>query len=365
MSTFLTHLVAFLSMGSLLISCSKDSYKQDPIDRRSVSGSDLGGPEQKQVVEPRPETQKTPDPSTPSAVGDENLEPDNSNTVDIDAGLPPLDLQGPIGGSRPVSVKTPLGYKPQGSKYPLIILLHGFNSDAEGQDRYLGLSRIALDRGYLFIAPNGTPALSTGATPGLTSRFWNATESCCNFTNAKVDDVAYLRDLIRQMIARYPVDPKRVYLFGHSNGAFMAHRMACDESLRITAIAALAGSLRPQVTDCKPQVPVAVLTIHGTADPVIQYQGGQTLPTTPRYPSAGETIGHWAKVNGCSTESINREKFTILRENSRLETTPIVYGSCAKNGAAELWTIDQGGHVPSFNEQFIPRVLDFFNKHQR
>jgi polyhydroxybutyrate depolymerase len=362
MSSFSTYAVAFLAVGSFLLSC--DSYQPDPINRRTASGSELGGPEQKQVAEPQPETLKKSDPSAPSDASSENPEPDNG-IVDIDAGLPPLDLQGPIGGSRPVSVKTPLGFKAQGVKYPLIILLHGFNSDAEGQDRYLGLSRIALDRGYIFIAPNGTPAVSTGAAPGLTSRFWNATESCCNFTNAKVDDVAYIRDLIRQMIARYPVDPKRVYLFGHSNGAFMAHRMACDESLRITAIAALAGSLRPQVSDCRPKVPVAVLSIHGTADPVIQYQGGQTFPTTPRYPSAAETVGHWAKVNGCSATSVNGEKFTVLRESSRLETTPTVYGSCAKNSAAELWTIDQGGHVPRFNEQFIPKVLDFFNKYQR
>lgn len=365
MNKILTCLVGFLSIGGFVQGCSKEMTKPEPIDRRAVGGSDLGDPEKIKVVEPRLETPKKPAPPSPPDTSDKNPEPTIKTPVDIDEGLPPLDLQGPLGGSRPVTVKTPLGFNTQGTKYPLIILLHGFNSDGEAQDRYLGLSRIALDRGYLFIAPNGTPGVNPGAAPGLTARFWNASESCCNFTNAKVDDVAYLRDLIRQMIARYPVDPTRVYLFGHSNGAFMAHRMACDESLRITAIAALAGSLRPQVADCKPKVPVAVLTIHGTSDPVIQYKGGRTLPTVPPYPSAAETIGHWAKMNGCSPTSVNGEKFSLLQGSPQAETTPIVYGSCAINSAAELWEIDQGGHIPSFDEQFVPRVLDFFKKFQR
>ena len=40
----------------------------------------------------------------------------------------------------------------------------------------------------------------------------------------------------------YEIDPKRVYIIGHSNGAFMAHRLAHDHSGTIAAIVSLAGA---------------------------------------------------------------------------------------------------------------------------
>ena len=67
--------------------------------------------------------------------------------------------------------------------------------------------------------------------------------ACCDKYDAKPDDVGYLTGLIDEIIAAgWPVDPKRIYLFGHSNGGYMAHRMACDRADRIAAIICLAGS---------------------------------------------------------------------------------------------------------------------------
>ena len=39
--------------------------------------------------------------------------------------------------------------------------------------------------------------------------------------------------LVDEIASVYPVDKKRVFLVGHSNGGFMSHRMACDKSERI------------------------------------------------------------------------------------------------------------------------------------
>lgn len=329
-----------------LVSCAKKPVKKDTPQNLPVK-EQVAAP-----AAPAPEpSPKEPAPILPS---------------DPDTDVASFSLTGPIGGPRPVDVKTPLGYSPQGKLYPLLILLHGFNTDGESQDTYLGLSKVALERGYIFIAPNGTTTLGTGPLPALTTRFWDATKSCCNFTAEKINDVAYISGLIQQMIARYPVDPKRVYLFGHSNGAFMAHRMACEVSTRVTAIAALAGSLGAELSACKPKVPVSVLTIHGVSDPLIQFNGGQLLPDRPNYPSALETIGHWAKVNACAPQATEGESFSIIEKLFRSpETKPLVYQSCAKNGAAELWQIADAGHIPKFNDTFVPHVLDFFDKHQR
>lgn len=272
--------------------------------------------------------------------------------------LPLVDMEGPIGGSRPVEVLTPTDHDPSGSKkYPLLILLHGFNSTAAKQDAYLKLSQAALQRGFVFAAPDGTMA------PLSRARFWNAGEVCCNFENVRVDDIAYIRDLIRQITARYAVDSKKVYLFGHSNGAFMAHRFACDQSEWVTAIAGLAGSLRPNPGACVPARPMGVLTIHGTDDTVIKYAGGQFNPLSPFYPSAETTIARWARVNGCGLEQTRGAPFSIIAGSPTVETTALRFEQCQGGVKTELWKIEGGSHIPGFDPAFVPKVLDFFEAH--
>ena len=67
-----------------------------------------------------------------------------------------------------------------------------------------------------------------------------------------MDDVGYLSGLIAEAEQTYNIDPKRVYLIGHSNGGFMSFRMACEASELITAIVSLAGSTFENPADCQP-----------------------------------------------------------------------------------------------------------------
>ena len=105
------------------------------------------------------------------------------------------------------------------------------------------LTAAASSAGFLMIAPAGT-ADSSG------SHFWNATDACCNFENSQVDDVAYLDGLITEISAAYNVDPKRIYVVGHSNGGFMAYRMACAKADRIAAVVSVAGATFATPASC-------------------------------------------------------------------------------------------------------------------
>lgn len=268
------------------------------------------------------------------------------------AGL--ADSEVPVGGSRPVDVKTPEGFNPKsGQTYPLLLLLHGYGSSAAQQDRYLGLSAVALKRGYVFAAPNGTVS-------GSSRRFWNASEACCNFEATTIDDVAYLKKLIEDITARYAIDPKRVYVFGHSNGAFMAYRLACDASPMVTAVAGLAGSLRSDPQSCKPERPVSILAIHGTDDRVVSYRGGQFSKGGASYPSAEKTVARWAELNGCQPQPASSAPLKLLRLTRKPETTALRYNGCKDQVRTELWKLEGGSHIPIFTADFVPKVLDFF-----
>ncbi len=204
---------------------------------------------------------------------------------------------GPIGGDRPVGIHVPPTYKP-GTAVPLVMMLHGYGSTAMEEEFYLGITAQADKLGFLYAMPNGT-------TDPTGSQFWNADDACCNIYGSTVDDSTYLSNVITEIEARYTVDTKRVFLMGHSNGAFMSYRMACDHADQIAAIVSLAGAMPTDATKCQPSAPVATLEIHGTADTVIVFTGGvieQVMPpAVVAYPAVTTTVADWVSLNGCST----------------------------------------------------------------
>jgi polyhydroxybutyrate depolymerase len=86
------------------------------------------------------------------------------------------------------------------------------------------------------------------------------------------DDVGFLNGLLDKLIAEYPVDPHRVYIYGYSAGAAMAHRMACVNAERFAGIVAGAGFTLGE--SCAPSVPISVLQFHSVTDEIVLFDGG-------------------------------------------------------------------------------------------
>ncbi len=143
----------------------------------------------------------------------------------------------------------------------------------------------------LYVYPDGTENR-------IGRQFWNATEACCaGPVSDEVDDSAYLAAVIANVRSAYNVDPRRIFVMGHSNGGFMSYRMACDHADVVAAVASIAGATFADPDDCSPSEPVAALQVHGTDDGTIGYEGGENRGGT--YPSATETVEMWAAYNGC------------------------------------------------------------------
>jgi pimeloyl-ACP methyl ester carboxylesterase len=113
--------------------------------------------------------------------------------------------------SRPYALKVPAGYDAR-HPAPLVVLLHGYTSNGDTQARYFGLPALADTAGFLLATPNGTRDL-------FGNRFWNGTDACCDWFRTGVDDVAYIDAVIDEIAAGHSVDPARVFVVGHSNGA--------------------------------------------------------------------------------------------------------------------------------------------------
>lgn len=258
-------------------------------------------------------------------------------------------------GELPVTV--PENYSAE-TPTPLIVLLHGYTSSGRGQDSYLGFSRIADQYGFLFVAPDGTLEESERQ-----NRFWNATDACCNFFESPVDDNAYIMSIINTIKEDYNVDSNRVYLVGHSNGGFMSYQVAYQNSESIAAIASLAGATHLDDRDAPPN-PVHVLQIHGTNDETIEYDGGDIQGDN--YPSAIDTVTQWAEYNGCSTEGASRELRDLESSLDGHESSVMLFEvGCSAGGSSELWTIQDGSHVPRVSDTFASQVVEWLYAHPK
>ena len=261
------------------------------------------------------------------------------------------ETAGPI-LSRPYKYKVPKDYDAK-KPTPLVVMLHGLSASGELNELVLHLSPLADSRTFLYAYPDGTK------NP-IGQRFWNATDGCCDFFGSKVDDVGYLTAVIDDLSSRYNVDDKRIFLVGHSNGGYMAHRMACDRSAKIAGIVSLAGAQWIDASKCRPSDKVSVLQVHGTADTNVAYGG------TPLTPGAHATVAIWASRNACLgplTDSGTR--LDIVSTLAGAETKIESYSGCAKEGAVELWTMEGGGHIPVFNAQWPGAIYDFLLAHPK
>jgi polyhydroxybutyrate depolymerase len=260
-----------------------------------------------------------------------------------------------------VSVHVPTSYDAE-RPAPLLILLHGYSTSGEEHERYFKLGSAADARGFVYAAPDGTIDREG-------NRFWNATDTCCDFDGTGVDDVAYLKGVIGEIEANLSIDPKRIYVLGHSNGGFMAYRLACDEAEVVAAIVSLAGATYADPADCAPSAPVTVVQVHGTADDTIRYEGG-TIPGSPPYPGAEATAQTWAAYDGCDEAATPLDARVdvdadLASGTDPAETTVAEWRGCRLGATVQLWTIPDGGHAPSIASTFADTILAFLLDHPK
>jgi len=254
-----------------------------------------------------------------------------------------------------VNVYIPSSYDGQ-TPMPLVIMLHGYTSSAANHEAYLRFSPLAQARGFLYCYPDGTIDIRG-------DRFWSATDACCDYYNSGVDDAGYLRALIEEIAGQFSVDRKRIHVIGHSNGGYMAYRMACQSADLIAGIASLAGMTFLDPDRCQPSQPVNILQIHGTAD--ISYLAD------PFQPGALQSVQFWAGYNGAADPIADPvASMNLDLAVPGLDTVITRYTNAPPGGAVELWTINGGGHEPIFNSgssasEFAPKVIDWLLAHPK
>ena len=272
----------------------------------------------------------------------------------------PYEVKFPHPNRDPAHLFLPQTYEEK-NQWPLIILLHGSSATAELEDLYLGLSFYVNSRGFILLLPEGTQDQDG-------NRFWNATEACCDAGEPKVDDEGYLLKLIDFVKQEYRVDARRIYLFGHSNGGFMAYRLACHHASSFAAIGSLEGATYFNQNDCKPSQPISILEIHAKDDSIVHFQGGHSYGA--RYPSANQTVRQWLRQNHCDlTQFLDHGYFDLISSIPGQDTRIQTWSKCAYDAEVAFWKIRpfpfHFAHAPVVNSDFVNQILSFFFSHRR
>jgi polyhydroxybutyrate depolymerase len=253
-----------------------------------------------------------------------------------------------VGGDRPVPVLRPPDHD-SAEPTPLVVVLHGYAADAARMERVFPLASGAAVAGALVVYPQGS-------ANRFQARYWNASLACCDLFGSGVDDVAYLIALIDEIAEAVAVD--RVVLFGHSNGGFMAYRLACEFGDRFAAVVTVAGALDDPPPDCAAPSPPRMLHIHGTQDGVVPYDGG-SLFTRPRFTGAERTTATLATRAGCTGGLVAGAPFDLDTAVTGPETTPLAAAGCPDGHRGVLWAVEGAAHEPTVSSGFAARVLGF------
>lgn len=245
-------------------------------------------------------------------------------------GITPLNAQQKVKGTLEIEDDTrkyrlfiPSSYN-NNQPIPLVFNLHGITSDAGQQQLLTQMNEVAEAEGFIVCYPKGK------------NRAWNVNFP---FPSTKADDVQFISNLIDHLKEGYNIDLNRVYACGFSNGGYMSHKLACELSTKIVAIASVSGTFVPgEEDDCQPERTVPILQIHGTADPIVRYKGNAvSMPIK-------DLIEFWQTKNSCAAEPI----VTPIDNSVKLDFSRVTrYDfTASKEGVmVSLLKIKNGGHT--------------------
>ncbi len=237
---------------------------------------------------------------------------------------------------------------------PLVFSFHGLGSSGQGQEYLSSFAELAEAEGFIAVFPDSTnipgyhPILIN--LPGATIQ-WNLGGPGSMQYNYDVDDLGFISTLVDTFKNTYNIDASRVYATGMSDGALFSHYVAMMLPGIFAGIAPVCGQMTlnvyPYDFDLDVGCPVTVVMIHGTADPVVPYDGiaGATA-------SVNQTIAYWRDADNTTTGPV--ETVFDGYPDDPTVITRYVYGGGTNGTEVVLYKVDGGGHTWPGSYQYAP-----------
>ncbi len=218
-------------------------------------------------------------------------------------------------------------------------MLHGGGGTARAAMRETGWAGKADESGFLAVFPEATsPNPRAPGNFAGNPQTWNDGSGRFHSGSTNVDDVGFINALLDDLLSRFAVDSRRIFVTGFSNGASMAYRVGAELSVRIAAIALISGHL--WLKDPQPLRPVPLVSIAGLADPLNPPDGGEIRAPGGRVeykPPLRDSVLRWAKTSGCPPEP------AVIRDVDGVKG--IAYSPCLRGSEVVFYTVEGLGHT--------------------
>ncbi|MDX2200474.1 MAG: PHB depolymerase family esterase [Phycisphaerae bacterium] len=227
--------------------------------------------------------------------------------------------------------------KNAGQPRALVLVLHGAGGSGGLYLEKNGWRTKADEEGFVVLAPDGLPARPQRAANFFSNpRLWNSGQLDSRSPRAAIDDLAFFDGLLDEVALLTDIDPARVFVCGHSNGAGMTYRLAAERSKRFAAAAMVNGFCWIEGASAERAIPS--LAIHGELDPLVPIAGGESeLPWGKRtMPPLRTSLERWSGVLGCTTDA--RE----VSDENRVRT--VEYTGCRDQAIFRVLYIADHGH---------------------
>jgi polyhydroxybutyrate depolymerase len=211
-------------------------------------------------------------------------------------------------------VHLPKNYK-SSTRYPLILNLHGLNSNAAQQQAYSQFDKIADTANFIVVYPN-------------------AVGGSWSFAGDK--DVNFLSHLVDSLKKDYSIN-NSLFATGMSMGGFMSYRLAC--AIPLNAIGVVSGNMSTNLqNNCPLPTGLPVIHFHGTTDPLVNYNG--TFGISP----VETTIKWWVDRNKCTKTPIITP-IPNINANDGSTVEQYFYGNGTNKSEVIFYKITNGGHT--------------------
>lgn len=210
--------------------------------------------------------------------------------------------------------------------FPLVIYLHSYGWNAQKGMSYTSFNQVADTSDFIVAYPNAIPNWNSGIGDNP------------DWPTPNVDDVGFINALIDTLNNNYSIDLERIYACGYSNGGFMSHKLACQLSHRIAAIASVSGVISTKtVINCNPLHIMPVLQIYGTEDPWVPFRGIEG------WNSADQTVNYWIYFNNSSLADTTFLSDIDTADDCTVEK--ISYSNSSGKTKVIYYKVINGGHT--------------------
>ena len=246
--------------------------------------------------------------------------------------------------------------------YPLTIVLHGSSGSGDDIRGTTNMDSVSEANRVVVVYPNGVAGAG-----GLFPTDWNAGTCCGEAGREGIDDLGFMRAMIAELSAKLPIDKRRIHVAGFSDGGRMAYYMACQMADQIAAIGVVSGSLRDD--SCTPSRAVAVIALHGTADPIVPYDESIDSPMPDPVDASMDalppSVQFWVVQDGCAVASDSSFTPSVIRTTfAKCSGSDVAFYSI--DGGVHTWPVlvDPSSSDPDQTVSATALITDFFKRHR-